>query len=198
MAEPRCGLDASRLQRALLAMLDAELGREASPGRSAPTRSPPQTARPSTAAGAPCVAARSTLEFELDLRLRRSAEGGLALDPAGRAIGMTVFGPRRRVLVIPSATIARVAARLESHGRIPGGYFGLGLRLVAIEGGGTAKAIDLDRPLVAALPIRFHQPLVSKRPSQCPHFANRLPQPPTRGDRLGGVAAMFVVAVTCP
>jgi S1-C subfamily serine protease len=76
--------------------------------------------------------------IELDLRLRRSAEGGLAIDPAGRAIGMTVFGPRRRVLVIPSATIARVAARLESHGRIPRGYLGLGLRLVAIEGGRSA------------------------------------------------------------
>ena len=73
--------------------------------------------------------------IELDLRLRRSAEGGLAVDPVGRAIGMTVFGPRRRVLVIPSATIARVAARLESHGRIPRGYLGLGLRLVALEGG---------------------------------------------------------------
>ena len=31
---------------------------------------------------------------------------------------MAVFGPRRRVLVIPSATIERVAAKLESHGRI--------------------------------------------------------------------------------
>jgi S1-C subfamily serine protease len=46
---------------------------------------------------------------------------------------MTVFGPRWRVLVMPSATIARVAASLKSHGRIPRGD--LGLRLVAIEGG---------------------------------------------------------------
>ena len=38
--------------------------------------------------------------IELDLRLRRSAEGGLAVDPAGRAIGMAVFGPPRRMLVI--------------------------------------------------------------------------------------------------
>ena len=83
--------------------------------------------------------------IELDLRLRRSAEGGLALDPAGRAIGMTVFGPRRRVLVIPSATIARVAARLESHGRIPRGYLGLGLRLVALEGGRSgAMVMNVD------------------------------------------------------
>ena len=83
--------------------------------------------------------------IELDLRLRRSAEGGLAVDPAGRAIGMTVFGPRRRVLVISSATIARVAAKLESHGRIPRGYLGLGLRLVSIESGGSgAMVMNVD------------------------------------------------------
>jgi len=73
--------------------------------------------------------------IELDLRMRQSAEGGLAIDATGRAIGMTVFGPRRRVLVIPSATTERVAARLEKHGHIPRGYLGLGFQLVAIEGG---------------------------------------------------------------
>ena len=58
---------------------------------------------------------------------------------------MTVFGPRRRVLVIPSATIARVAATLESHGRIPRGYLGLGLRLVALEGGRSgAMVMNVD------------------------------------------------------
>jgi S1-C subfamily serine protease len=74
--------------------------------------------------------------IELDLRMRRSAEGGVAIDATGLAIGMTVFGPRRRVLVVPSATIERVAARLEKHGHIPRGYLGLGFQLVAIEGGG--------------------------------------------------------------
>ena len=76
-----------------------------------------------------------TARIELDLRMRQSAEGGLAIDATGRTIGMTVFGPRRRVLVIPSATIERVAARLEKHGHIPRGYLGLGFQLVAIEGG---------------------------------------------------------------
>jgi S1-C subfamily serine protease len=73
--------------------------------------------------------------IELNLRMRQSAEGGLAIDATGRAIGMTVFGPRRRVLVIPSVTIERVAARLEKHGHIPRGYLGLGFQLIAIEGG---------------------------------------------------------------
>ena len=48
--------------------------------------------------------------------MRRSAEGGLAFEAAGRAVGMMVFVPRRRVLVMPSATIARVAASLKATG----------------------------------------------------------------------------------
>jgi S1-C subfamily serine protease len=73
--------------------------------------------------------------------MRRNAEGGVAIDATGRAIGMTVFGPRRRVLVIPSATIERVAARLEKHGHIPRGYLGLGFQIVAIEGGGRGVMV---------------------------------------------------------
>jgi S1-C subfamily serine protease len=79
--------------------------------------------------------------LELSLPLEHRAEGGLALDAAGRAFGMVVFGPHRRVLVIPSATIARVAARLESQGRIPRGYLGLGLQSVTLEGSDEAGAI---------------------------------------------------------
>jgi S1-C subfamily serine protease len=92
--------------------------------------------------------------IELDLRLRGSAEGGLALGASGQAIGMTVLGPRRRVLVIPSATIERVAAKLERHGRIPRGYLGLGLQRVAIEGedesGAMVMSVDPKGPGAAA------------------------------------------------
>jgi S1-C subfamily serine protease len=87
---------------------------------------------------------------ELDLSLRRRAEGGLALDAAGRAFGMTVSGPRRRVLVIPGATVARVASRLETHGRIARGYLGLGLQPVRLdrgEGRGVmVMGVDADGP----------------------------------------------------
>jgi S1-C subfamily serine protease len=68
--------------------------------------------------------------IELDMRLRKSAEGGLVLDAGGKAIGMAVFGPRRRVLVIPTATIERIAPKLASNGRIARGYLGLGLQPV--------------------------------------------------------------------
>ena len=90
---------------------------------------------------------------ELDARLRRTAEGGLAVNAAGQAFGMTVFGPRRRVLVIPSVTIGRVAAKLETHGRIPCGYLGLGLQPVTVAGGGSGimvMSVDPKGPGAAA------------------------------------------------
>ena len=95
--------------------------------------------------------------IELDLRMRQSAEGGLAIDAAGRAIGMTVFGPRRRVLVIPSATIERVAARLEKYGHIPRGYLGLGFQLVAIEGGGRGVMMMNVEPQGPGAKAGVHQ-----------------------------------------
>src|SRR3954470_22436379 len=96
---------------------------------------------------------RIDARIELDASLKRSAEGGLALDAAGRAVGMAVFGPRRRVLVIPSATIERVAAQLESHGRVARGYLGLGLQPVRLEDGAIGAmvmTIDRDGPGTAA------------------------------------------------
>jgi len=57
-----------------------------------------------------------------------------------------VFGPRRRVLVIPAATIERVAARLETHGHIARGYLGLGLQPVRLDDGGVGAIImSVDR-----------------------------------------------------
>ena len=82
--------------------------------------------------------------IELDLTLPRRSEGGLALDAAGRAFGMAVFGPRRRVLVIPAATIERVAAKLETDGRIPRGYLGLALQRVPGQASGTAGAMVMS------------------------------------------------------
>jgi S1-C subfamily serine protease len=89
--------------------------------------------------------------IELDLRLRRAAEGGLALDAAGAAIGMAVRGPRQ-TLVIPSSTIERVAARLATHGRIARGYLGLALQPVRVgEGlGAMVMGVEAGGPGAAA------------------------------------------------
>jgi len=94
---------------------------------------------------------------ELDTRLRSTAEGGLAVSATGQAFGMTVFGPRRRVLVIPSVTIGRIAAKLETHGRIPRGYLGLGLQPVTIEGGGSAVMVMSVDPKGPGAAAHIHQ-----------------------------------------
>ena len=95
--------------------------------------------------------------IELDVRPRRTTEGGLAISASGQAFGMVVSGPRRRTLVIPSMTIGRVASQLEAHGRIARGYLGLGLQPVTLEGGGSGlmvMSVDAKGPGAAA---QIHQ-----------------------------------------
>lgn len=82
--------------------------------------------------------------IELDVRLRPNQEGGLALDASGEAFGMAVLGPRR-VLVIPTATIERVAAQLETRGRIARGYLGLGLQPLRLDDGIGAMVMNVDK-----------------------------------------------------
>ncbi|WMT79416.1 S1C family serine protease [Bradyrhizobium sp. Ash2021] len=82
--------------------------------------------------------------IELDVRLRHSHQGGLVLDASGDAIGMAVLGPRR-VIVIPAATIERVAGRLETHGRIARGYLGVGLQAVKLDDGVGAMVMNVDK-----------------------------------------------------
>jgi len=81
--------------------------------------------------------------IELDVRLRPSHEGALVLNASGEAIGMAVRGVRR-VLVIPSATIGRIAGRLETHGRIARGYLGVGLQPVRLDDGVGAMVMSVD------------------------------------------------------
>jgi S1-C subfamily serine protease len=82
--------------------------------------------------------------IELDVSLPHSHQGGLALDASGEAIGMAVRGARR-VLVIPAATIERVAGRLETHGRIARGYLGLGLQPIKLDDGVGAMVMSVDK-----------------------------------------------------
>ncbi|MGH7155186.1 MAG: S1C family serine protease, partial [Acetobacteraceae bacterium] len=65
--------------------------------------------------------------IRLDLRLDQAMEGGAVIDAAGALLGMAVFGPRGRALVIPSQTIARIVPRLLVGGSLARGYLGLGL-----------------------------------------------------------------------
>lgn len=81
--------------------------------------------------------------IRLDLRLAPSGEGGAMIDAAGRVLGMTVPGPRRRVLGIPASTIDRVTDQLLAKGHIPRGYLGAGLRAIR-HGGEGVLIVSLD------------------------------------------------------
>jgi S1-C subfamily serine protease len=68
----------------------------------------------------------------LDLALARSEEGGPVLDAGGALIGISTFGPRRQVLVIPAATIERVIPLLQSDGRVARGWLGVAVQPVTV------------------------------------------------------------------
>jgi S1-C subfamily serine protease len=69
--------------------------------------------------------------IRLDSRLGAD-EGGPVLTLAGGLIGMSTSGPRRRTIVIPAATLARVIEPLLTEGRIARGWLGVGLQPVMI------------------------------------------------------------------
>jgi len=68
----------------------------------------------------------------LDLQLAGREEGGPVFDVAGACLGMSTFGPRGQVIVIPAATINRVAPQLVRNGRIARGWLGVALQAVAV------------------------------------------------------------------
>jgi S1-C subfamily serine protease len=92
----------------------------------------------------------------IDRRIRLSAqvdsraEGGAALDAEGRLIGLVLFDPYRRPLVIPAETLERVVPALAEQGHVPRGYLGAGLHpirhrdmrgamVMSLEEGGPAQ-----------------------------------------------------------
>jgi S1-C subfamily serine protease len=68
----------------------------------------------------------------LDLRLARAEEGGPVFSAAGAFLGMSTFGARARVLVIPAATLERIVPLLLKDGRVARGWLGVALHPVAV------------------------------------------------------------------
>jgi S1-C subfamily serine protease len=66
--------------------------------------------------------------LRLDLTLSPASEGGALVDALGRVLGMTVLGPRRRALAIPTSTIERAVDQLLARGHVFRAYLGAGLR----------------------------------------------------------------------
>jgi S1-C subfamily serine protease len=62
-------------------------------------------------------------------------EGGPVLSLAGGLIGMSTSGPRRRTIVIPTSTLARVIDPLLAEGRLARAWLGIGLQPVLIPSG---------------------------------------------------------------
>jgi len=71
--------------------------------------------------------------LRLDLRLSPTGEGGALIDAQGRVLGMTVLGPRRRPLAIPTSTIERAVDQLSARGHVFRAYLGAGLRTLRRE-----------------------------------------------------------------
>jgi len=57
---------------------------------------------------------------------------GPFFDAAGACLGMSTFGPRGQVIVIPTATIERIVPLLLKDGRIARGWLGVALQAVAV------------------------------------------------------------------
>lgn len=76
----------------------------------------------------------------LDIRLARAEEGALVLDAAGRRLGFSTFGPRGRVLAIPSASVERVLPALLAAGRVARGWLGVALQPIAVPDALHAEA----------------------------------------------------------
>jgi S1-C subfamily serine protease len=83
--------------------------------------------------------------IRLDVRLDRHSEGGVVVDAEGRVLGMPVFGPRHRTLVIPAATIDLIAPKLLADGRIRRGYLGVGLHPIRLDETAAALRSSPDR-----------------------------------------------------
>jgi S1-C subfamily serine protease len=77
--------------------------------------------------------------LRLDLTLNPAGEGGALVDVQGRVLGMTVTGPRRRVLAIPTATIDRSVDQLLAKGYVGRGYLGAGLQHTRLPADATSS-----------------------------------------------------------
>ena len=91
--------------------------------------------------------------IRLDLALNPVAEGGTLVDLQGRVIGMTVLGPRRRALSIPSSTIDRAVDQLLARGHVFRGYLGASLQPIRQERGSNGSQSSGGRSGVLVVSI---------------------------------------------
>jgi S1-C subfamily serine protease len=78
--------------------------------------------------------------IKVDLGMAPSEEGGPVLDPEGGVVGISTFGPRGHVIVIPHATVERVIPQLLEGGKVARGWIGAALQPIAVP------EVDEDLP----------------------------------------------------
>jgi S1-C subfamily serine protease len=95
-----------------------------------------------------------TIDRRINLALAADGrfEGGPVLDARGGLIGMLLFGPRRRALVIPCETIERTVEVLKDSGHVMRGYLGAGLHPIRHGDvqGAIVMSLDAQGPAKAA------------------------------------------------
>jgi len=92
--------------------------------------------------------------IETDLALHSGFSGGLVVDASGRALGVKTAGLLRgAAVVIPGATLRRVADALSAHGHVRRGFLGVGTMPVRL---GPDQEKALGQP--AALLVTSVQP----------------------------------------
>lgn len=70
--------------------------------------------------------------IKADLGMAPSEEGGPVLDADAGVVGISTFGPRGHVIVIPHATIERVLPQLLDGGQVARGWIGAALQPIAV------------------------------------------------------------------
>src|SRR5579875_3166161 len=80
-----------------------------------------------------------------------SAPNGTAA-PAGGLLGISTLGPRRRLLVIPTATVERVLEPLAHNGRIARGWLGVAVQRVTVPEELRAAAGQTEGLMALAVP----------------------------------------------
>ena len=78
--------------------------------------------------------------IKVDLGMAPFEEGGPVLDPDGGVVGISTFGPRGHVIVIPHATVERVIPQLLEGGKVARGWIGAALQPIAVP------QVDEDLP----------------------------------------------------
>ncbi|MEO0770029.1 MAG: S1C family serine protease, partial [Cyanobacteria bacterium J06649_4] len=68
----------------------------------------------------------------VDIRLRRGSAGCPLINDGGQVVGFNTFGPRRKVLTIPAATVNAVVDQFQQRGKITRGYLGLGMQMIPL------------------------------------------------------------------